>query len=166
MSNTYAIHPGRRLLERLESVLTSSIMSIDAFAGVALRNDISFTDTQLPFISIEISSSEEKPLNSGIWHVGLSVVLAEDREEAQIAIASATGDARARHEARLENLTARLSATWDGSNLVTAINAVSNTQSLIANKTYGHAVTHDASDEGKVYTQFTLTVICASSSQA
>ncbi len=159
--DTYPIHPGDRLQRRIVSVLSTDLLGLTAFTGFSVVNDRSGTEQDMPMLAARISETVNQPPNSHVWHVTVTVVMVEDRMEANTTI---SGDARPRHELRTENLSARLFGAWNGSTLDQSINAISNGQGVYVLKMYGANVTQ-AGEEDALTTEYTFTAICVSTQQ-
>jgi hypothetical protein len=161
MPRTYPIHPGDRLQRRIVSVLSTDLLGLSAFTGFSVVNDRSGTEQDIPMLAVRVGETVNQPPASHVWHVTVTVVMVEDRQEGNLTI---TGDSRPRHELRTENLSARLFGAWNGSTLDQSLNAISNGQGVYVLKLYGQNVTQSG-EEDTLGTEYTFTAICVSTEQ-
>jgi len=158
---TYPIHPGDRLQRRIVSVLTDDLLGLDAFDGFSVVDDREPAEVALPWLAVRVTESTNTPPNSFVWHVSVVVQILEDRAEADTTIGA---DTRPRHELRLENLSARIQGRWNTLTLADAINAIDDGRGVHVVKTYNQQVT-TANEEETLSTEFSFTMICASTEQ-
>ncbi len=162
MPTTYPIHPGDRLQRRIVSILTDDILSIEAFEGFTIANERSGDEMTLPFISVQAPESQNIPPASHVWHVNVTVVMVEDRQEANTTLGA---DSRPRHELRTENLSARLMGKWNTETLADSINAISNGQGVYVLKIYDQNFNNASNTEDVVGVEWSFTAICVSTQQ-
>lgn len=160
MAATYPIHPGDRLQRALATVLDDSLFSIAAFTGFTAHNDREWDEVDKPFLSIQIAESQQPHPRLNVWHVRVTVVMVEDRQDANQLLA---GDTRPRHELRAENVSARLFGTWAGEDIAASINAEDNGVTVL--KVYGFNVANSTQTEDDLLTEYSLTFVCTASEQ-
>lgn len=159
---TYPIHPGDRLQRRLATILTNDILSITPlFTGCSVVIDRTDAEQDLPVIAIRAGETQNTPPGSQVWHVGITIHLMEDRQEANDAIA---GDTRPRHELRAENLSARLFGIWDGTTLDEEVNLISDGNGVHVLKIYNQNVAQTPETD-YIGTEYSFTAICVASQQ-
>lgn len=158
---TYPIHPAERLQARILSVLSDSFATVTAFDGFVYVNDRDADEATMPMVVARVSESVNQPPNSDVWHVVMTLQMMEDRTEGDSLI---SGDDRARHELRKENLSARLFGVWDGASIAADINAISDGRGVYVLKTYGQNYT-PMTDVDLLVTEYTMTFICVSTQQ-
>jgi hypothetical protein len=159
---TYPIHPGDRLQRRIATVLTNDILSITPlFTGCQVIIDREEDEQAYPCIAVRVGETQNTPPGSHVWHVGITIHLMEDRQEANDAI---TGDTRPRHELRTENISARLFGIWDSVTLDEEINLISDSHGVYVLKIYNQNVAQTPETD-YIGTEWSFTAICVSTQQ-
>lgn len=159
---TYPIHPGDRLQRRLATILTNDILSITPlFTGCSVVIDRTDAEQDLPVIGVRVGETQNIPPGSHVYHIGITIHLMEDRQEANDAI---SGDARPRHELRTENISARLFGIWDGATLDEEINLISDGNGIHVLKIFNQNVAQTPETD-YIGTEWSFTAICASTQQ-
>lgn len=160
--NTYPINPSERLQRRICTILTADLISLPLFLGFSARNGREFTQEKYPFFSVQITENQEIFPGSNAWRIGVTVVMVEDREEANQTFGA---DTRPRHELRGENVTARLFGVWNNVSLPNAINAIDNGENIYVIKMYGQTQANGTMSEDEISTEYSFNVVCTTSQQ-